>query len=615
MQRVNTLEKMESRDAISLMSLANHRLDFLKTGRLDRATLGWERAVPSATRVAILGSSSVMHLASAIRVAGMRMGLDIETYQAAYGQFAQDLIDPNSGFHGFRPHFVLFALDARGIAAGKEEISTTSESQAHLEDALSRLRHYWSMAQGTGATVIQQTLMPVFPPVLGENEHRLASSNADFVYAFNEAVRRDADRANVHVLSLDRHVMRHGIQGWYNPVLWHRAKQEIAPTAAPFYGNIVVRLLAAIQGRSAKCLVLDLDNTIWGGVVGDDGVDGIILGQGSAQGEAFLGVQAYAKALARRGIILAVCSKNDEANARGAFERHPEMLLKREDIAVFVANWDDKATNLRRIANTLAIGLDSLVLLDDNPFERNLVRQTLPEVSVPELPEDEPEAFADILSLAGYFESVGITDEDRQRTSHYRANVERAALKSETTDLPAYLRSLKMRLQYKTFNELDLPRVVQLINKTNQFNLTTRRVTQSEIAAIGHDPETIALHFRLVDRFGDNGIIAVIIARPLDSRTLVIDTWLMSCRVLRRGVEETMLDVLAERARLRRVERLVGHYIPTSKNNIVANHYETLGFSPVISPPDVAHGEKFYELVLDKYTGPQDSLIEVEDGK
>ena len=282
--------------------------------------------------------------------------------------------------------------------------------------------------------MIHQLALPVHPPLLGSNEHRLAGSRAGFIAALNAELRRLADSDGVDVLALDEQAARDGIAAWHNPELWHRAKQEVTPAAAPMYGDLVMRLVAAHRGRSYKALVIDLDNTIWGGVVGDDGVEGLVLGQGSALGEAFVQFQHYARELSRRGIILAVVSKNDEKNALEPFERHPEMALKRDDIASFIANWSDKPANLRAVAEELNIGLDALVFVDDNPFERDLVRRELPMVAVPEV-TDDPTTYAQTLADAGYFEAVAITAEDRARSGQYQSNRQRNELKASATDL------------------------------------------------------------------------------------------------------------------------------------------------------------------------------------
>jgi FkbH-like protein len=353
------------------------------------------------------------------------------------------------------------------------------------------------------------------------------------------------------------------------------------------YGDLVGRVLAAKQGRSFKCLVLDLDNTIWGGVIGDDGLEGIALGQGSPLGEAYTAFQEYVRELSRRGVILAVCSKNDEANALEPFEKHPDMVLKRGDIACFVANWQNKADNIRAIAQELNIGLDSLCFIDDNPFERNLIRQELPMVAVPEV-SDDPTGYQVALADAGYFEALSVTDEDRERTSQYQGNKARDVLKATVTDLPSYLRGLEMQLAWKRFDKIGLQRIVQLINKSNQFNLTTRRYTDEDIIAVMADPDAFGLQLRLTDRFGDNGIIAIVIGRlqpghapgaEAGGKDLYVDTWLMSCRVLGRQVEPTTMNLIAQQAAKLGAQRVVGDYIPTKKNAMVKDHYARLGFT------------------------------------
>jgi len=319
--------------------------------------------------------------------------------------------------------------------------------------------------------------------------------------------------------------------------------------------------------------------TVWGGVIGDDGLGGILLGQGSAVGEAHLAVQRAALQLRERGIVLAVSSKNDDAVARGPFREHPEMLLKEEHIAVFQANWLDKASNLRAIAQTLNIGVDALVLLDDNPAERAQVRQELPEVGVPELPED-PAYFTRNLLAAGYFESTGFTAEDRERAEQYRSNAMRAALEGSTSNVAEYLDSLAMVATFSRFDAVGRARITQLINKTNQFNLTTRRYTEAQVQAVEDDAAGLGLQIRLADRFGDNGMISVIVCRA-EGDDWFIDTWLMSCRVLNRKVEQATLNELCAQARQRGLRRLVGEYIASGRNGMVAEHYARLGFTPL----------------------------------
>lgn len=577
------------------IALASVRLNLVQTNALDQTVRQIFPACPSdlatrPVRLAVLGSSTLTHLLPAIRVGGLRRGLWVDTYENDYGQYMQELGNPASALHAFHPTAVLLALDAYHLTAGTHAGLDEAGADAVLDEVTGRIREAWRLArEAFCCPIIQQTVLPVHLPLLGSNEHRLAGSRAWFVTRLNAALRKLAETEGVDLLALDDWVMRDGIGAWHNPVMWHHAKQEVSPAAAPLYGDLVARLLAAKQGRAFKCLVMDLDNTLWGGVIGDDGMEGIVLGQGSPLGEAYVAVQEYARELSRRGVILAVCSKNDEANAVEPFEKHPDMVLRRPDIASFVANWSDKAGNIRAIAQELNIGLDALVFLDDNPFERNLVRQELPMVAVPEVsddPTDYPRAIAD----AGYFEGLSVTEEDRERTGQYQSNKAREALRASVTDLEGYLRGLEMQLVWKRFDRIGLQRIVQLINKSNQFNLTTRRYTEEDVLAVMADPEAFGLQLRLLDRFGDNGVIAIVIGRKRENRDLYIDTWLMSCRVLGRQVEPTTLNLIAQEARKLGARRLVGEYVPTKKNGMVRDHYAKLGFA--VMETDTAGGSR-----------------------
>jgi FkbH-like protein len=558
-----------------LRRLAGFNLDFLQVSKLDRAisqcrsrlgASGSEKAL----RLAILGSSTLSHLLPGIRVAAFRRGLHLEIFETAYGAYYQALADESSELHAFRPEVTLLALDAHHLAGTEPSVVA----------ALDALRACWELVHKMGSVVIQQTLLPVHAALLGNNEHRLPSSPAHFTLALNAELRSVTSSLDVHLLAIDTLAQRDGMNAWHDPALWYHGKQEVHPRASPWYGEHLARLLGALRGLSAKCLVLDLDNTLWGGVIGDDGVDGIVLGQGSGAGEAHLALQRYAKDLAKRGCILAVCSKNDDAVARLPFEQHSEMALRLPDIASFVANWQDKPSNLRHIAKSLNIGLDSLVFVDDNPFERELVRQELPMVAVPELPED-PALYVQCLASAGYFESTSITLEDRERNQQYQANARRDVLRAQSTDLDGYLRSLEMRMTWAPFSRSNLARITQLINKTNQFNLTTRRYGEPEVAALIDAPKVLSLQLRLEDRFGDNGIIGIVIGTLGEDACLELDTWLMSCRVLGRGVEDATLGLVVNEARRLGASSVRGLYLPTPKNSMVKDHYRKLGFEPL----------------------------------
>ncbi|MEE3627819.1 HAD-IIIC family phosphatase [Nitrospirillum sp. BR 11752] len=591
--------------------LANGRLNFTMTNALDqrvRMAVGGnhpKNALGQPIRLAILASCTTGHLHAAIRVAGLRRKLWIETYETDYGLYVQALMDPNSDLAAFRPTHVLFAFDAVHLTRGISAALNGEEANRVLRETVEQLRELWTVARARfGCVVFQQGVINSLTEVLGQNEQCLPGSRRRMITELNGLLYAAAREEGIDLVAVDRYVELDGLAAWHNRANWHRTKQDVVPTAAPKYGDLVCRLVTARRGLSSKCAVLDLDNTLWGGVIGDDGIGGIVLGQGSGSGEGFVAFQQYLLELSRRGIILAVCSKNDEKNAREPFERHPEMVLKSEHIVVFRANWNDKAHNIRDIATILNIGIDSIVFVDDNPFERELVRRELPMVAVPEFAND-PADMPQLLADAGYFEAVTITEEDRARSQLYRANTEREAIKASTTDVGAYLRSLNMKLLWGQIDIVNLQRSVQLINKTNQFNLTTRRYSEDEVQRMLNDPRYFGIQLRLIDSFGDNGIISVIIGckNDLDVR---IDTWLMSCRVLGRGVERATLNVVADLAIGLGAKRLIGEYIPTVKNSMVADHYRNLGFEVTVEEPN---GVSLAVLELDSFV-PVETFIE-----
>jgi FkbH-like protein len=347
--------------------------------------------------------------------------------------------------------------------------------------------------------------------------------------------------------------------------------------------HALAKLVRAAYGKTRKCLVLDLDNTLWGGVIGDDGLNGIKIGKESARGESFNAFQQYCLELNERGVLLAVCSKNESVLAQRGFT-HPDSVLKLQHFTAFQANWDPKPDNLEIVAKQINIGLDSLVFVDDNPAERALVSAQLPEVAVPDVGA-QVSRFAQYLDREGYFEALRLNRDDAQRAAYYAGNNERAAQVARFADYAEFLASLEMKAEIGAFTPAYLERIAQLTNKTNQFNLTTRRYTLADMEAIAASPEYITLYGRLADRFGDNGLVSVVAGR-LHEGKVHIELWLMSCRVLKRNFEFAMRDALVERAVQRGARELVGYYYRTPKNDLVAEHYAKLGFELVSRADD-----------------------------
>lgn len=545
------------------------------------------------TRVAVLGSATTTQLASLLDLFLFAWGVDANLYEADYGVFRQEILNPESALYRFQPQILFLATSRRDLTRVPAATDSASAVEAAVAAEVQEWGALWQRAhEGLGCQIIQNNFELPSRRVFGNFELSHPASLSNFVERVNRELRRHAPPF-VTLHDLDALAASVGRATWDDERFFHIAKLPCAPACLVRYAYGVAALMAAHLGQSKKCLVLDLDNTLWGGVIGDDGVAGIHLGQGDPLGEAYVSFQRYAKALGERGVILAVCSKNEESLAREPFEKHPEMVLRGDDFSCFVANWEDKVTNLKRIAQQLNIGLQSLVFVDDNPAERDLVRQFLPEVAVPEMPED-PAEYAAALERHCYFEVAALSAEDFQRREFYRANIERQQALSGHASLDEFLRSLDMRARVGPIREADLERSVQLIGKSNQFNLTTRRHTSAEVLQMMASPDWVTFTVTLSDRFGDNGLISVLLACQRDA-ALYVDTWLMSCRVLQRGVERLLLNHLVAAARQRGLQRIRGEFIPTAKNKLVQNHYQQLGFSLVHRDPD---GRACWELCI-----------------
>ncbi len=580
--RVAAMDVMVADKGPALSALARYALDLNGLTRLGRvaakAIAASERLDPlTPYRLGVVGNATLDLLLPCLVASALRHQVALDVVAADFGQAEQAALDTGSKINVFRPKAVLIALDYHALGF-RPEFDGGRAAEVAVGTALKGVDAMRRGFKSAGAAaIVLQTVPPPPDPLFGSLDACLHGSVRRQIVRFNAELVELAATDSDMVLDVDGLAASVGLEHWHDPVLWHHAKLAFSSDLVPLYTEHVARLIGAATGKSRKCLVLDLDNTVWGGVIGDDGLEGIVLGHGDAVGEAFLEIQRMALALRDRGILLAVCSKNDENIARAAFREHPEMLLKEEHIAVFQANWHDKASNLEAIAKTLNIGIDALVLLDDNPAERAQVRGALPEVAVPELPED-PSLYPRTLLAAGYFEAVSFTVEDRQRAGQYAAEAQRASTALTYRDLDEFLRSLDMAATIGPFDAIGLKRIVQLINKTNQFNLTTRRYSEAEIAGLTQNRAVFTMQVRLADRFGDNGMISAVICHAR-GQEWIIESWVMSCRVLNRRVEELMCDELAAEAGRRGGTALIGRYIATARNKLAEAHYERLGFS------------------------------------
>ncbi|HUA55653.1 MAG TPA: HAD-IIIC family phosphatase [Candidatus Sulfotelmatobacter sp.] len=569
--------------------LASHGLDDVQLSRLAtqvfRARAAGRALAPlTPFRLGVVSNATTDFIVPTLVATALRHGIALECIAAPFGQVVQQALSATSEIRAARPDAVLVALDFRGLPL-RASLGDATAAEATVARSLEQIMTIRDGLRGEGGTtVILQTIAAPAEPCFGSLDRTVSGTPRAVIDALNRALVAGAAGSGDVVLDVAGLAEIVGLGAWHAPLEWNLAKAPFAHRFLPLYADHVCRLIGALRGKSRRCLVLDLDNTLWSGVIGDDGLEGIVIGQGDATGEAHLSVQQAALDLRERGIVLAVSSKNDDAVARRPFREHPDMLLREEHIAVFQANWNDKATNLEAIANELSLGLDALVFLDDNPVERGLVRRLLPQVAVPELPDD-PGLYARYLAASGFFEAAAYSAEDRARADFYRDNARRATLQAQAGGIDAYLASLEMEVTFRPFDDPGRARIAQLVNKSNQFNLTTRRYTESEIRDVADDPDCLTLQVSLSDVYGNNGMISVIICRPI-ADDWDIDTWLMSCRVLGRQVEVAVLEEIVRHARRRRIARLRGIYRPTARNRLVVDHYARLGFDLTERQPD-----------------------------
>ena len=531
-------------------------------------------ATPS-QRIAIAGTVTLDYLRRAIACAVSAEGVFPVIYQAPFGSLVQEILDPASALHAFVPELVVLAPSHGDLIAVLPVGASPGEVDAALQPAVELYRRLWSTLAGANIRIIQHTLVPPPNRYRGLAERVAAASPANQVRRLNELLMA-AGRGLVHFLDLERIASEIGTRRWSAARFHYSAKLDFDPRWLPEYLAPFRAAWRAANARGKKVLVLDLDNTLWGGVIGDDGVAGLVLGPGSAAGEAFEDWQRYIKGLAERGVVLAVCSKNAPEIAAGGFT-HPNAVLQREDFAAFECSWSDKPGVLRRIARSLNLGLDAFVFADDNPAECELVRQELSVVAVLHLGTD-PAQFVELLDAGCWFDLPDYTTEDLGRAAAYTARAAAIAEQADVTDIDGYLANLGMKGRLYRPDQADIARIAQLEQKTNQFNVTTRRYSETHIRRFLEDNDTMILVFRLSDRFGDHGLVSTLIAVH-EGNAVRIDSWLMSCRVFARSAEQFILRGLIDQARALGATRLIGEYKATAKNTVVAAVFVRLGFS------------------------------------
>lgn len=547
---------------------------------LERCPVESWPAIKRVMRVGLVSTWMTATFAPLLKLACARHGIALDLYEPPFGQYFNASLDPTSALYGKPLDAVVLCPDYRAL--GVKAFTNSPEADASAE--IERWSAVWgALRRAASPVIVQLGFAHPGADALGHLATGLEGSRRSVVSRINAGLAKRAVEEDVGFVDVGLLAGQMGSEAWFDERGWYLAKIAFGPQAMPMLARHTAAVLSARLGLSRRCLVLDLDNTLWGGVVGDDGVEGIALGNGP-DGEAFVEFQQALKGLSQRGILLAVVSKNDPEVARRPFLEHPDSVLKLDDFAAFFANWQPKSSNIRSIAETLNLGLDAFTFFDDNPYERSEVRRALPEVDVPIMPE-EPAYYRAMLDSYVNFEPASFTDADRARAGQYRARAEAEAIRVESGSLEEYQASLGMVARIGAIDAVSMARVVQLINKTNQFNVTTVRRNKAELEAFLALPGAVGLWVRLTDRFADHGLIAVALAEA-DGKTLRIDSFLMSCRVLGRGVEAALMAELARRAAELGCDRIEGHFVPSGRNGMVADLYDRLGLTAVVQAPD-----------------------------
>ena len=541
--------------------------------------------VPSgAPRMALVGDTATQFLATALRGEAIARGYDINLFEAEYNQVERQFLDPSSELYSFDADYIVLFQSTHKLGEHHSMLGEAEQRQL----AAKRLDFVASICQNpqlAGKKLICMNYPEIEDTVFGSYANQVESSFTYQVRRLNVGLMQLAqENANLFICDIAGVQNKIGRDRMFASNVYVSTEMVLSVDALPYVASRTMDIVSALRGLFKKCLILDLDNTVWGGVIGDDGLEGIQLGHGLGIGKAFTEFQMWVKKLKQRGIIICVASKNNEEMAKEPFEKHPDMVLKLDDIAVFMANWETKVDNIRAIQQILNIGFDSMVFLDDNPFERNMVRENIPGITVPELPED-PGEYLEFLYGENLFETVSYSGLDKDRTKQYQVEAQRVSLQKTFANEADFLQSLNMVSEVSGFTKFNTPRVAQLSQRSNQFNLRTVRYTEADVEAMAADVDTIDLSFTLEDKFGDNGLIAVIIMKKQDEETLFVDTWFMSCRVLKRGMENFTLNTMVEQAKAQGYKRIVGEYLPTPKNKMVEEHYPNLGFVKMDDAP------------------------------
>ena len=559
-------------------------------------------------KIAILGGSTTNDIKLILELFLLNYDIKPSFYESEYNQYFQEAMFENKELDEFEPDIIFIHTSNRNITNYPTILNTSEEIDNLLYQEYQKFVGIWeNLSKKYNCPIIQNNFEYPFYRLLGNKDATDIHGKTNFITRLNLEFSKYADsHNNFFINDINYQSSLYGLEKWSDQFYWHMYKYALAVPAIPLLAFNVANIIKSIYGKNKKGLVLDLDNTLWGGIVGDDGVDNIKIGKDTSEGQVYYEFQNYIKELKQMGIILNINSKNDYENAISGLE-HPDGVLKKDDFVVIKANWLPKSKNMLEIASELNLGVDSLVFVDDNPAERAIINQHIPSVKTPEM--KSPETYINTIDRAGFFEVTNLSKDDLKKTQMYRDNMERNRIMASFTNYDDYLKSLEMHAKIESFIPLYMARIAQLTNKSNQFNLTTKRYTQAEIEEVSNDDNYLTLYGKLEDIFGDNGVISVVIGH-INKTILDIDLWIMSCRVLKRDVEKAMLDVLVKRALEKGIKEIHGYYYPTAKNGMVKDFYELQGFTKI---KEDDKGNTEWILKIDKDYEPKNKLIRVEE--
>lgn len=557
-------------------------------------------------KIAVLGGSTTHDIIRILELFLLEQGIAPVFYESEYGQYWEDAVFENEELDSFCPDIVYVHTSLRNIMV----FPKIADDEKTIEEMLlAEENHYirmWErLREKFACPIIQNNFEYPFFRYMGNRDASDIHGRVNYVTRLNQRFYQYIQtHENIYLNDINYLSSCYGLDQWSDPFYYHMYKYTLCMQAIPTLSFNLSNIIKSIFGKNKKGLVLDLDNTLWGGIVGDDGIEGIEIGQETSMGQVFAEFQSYVKGLKDYGILLNINSKNEMENAKAGLT-HPDSILAPEDFLVIKANWEPKSRNMKAIAEELNLGQDSLVFVDDNPAERQIVEIQAPEVAVPEI--GTPEQYIRVLDHSGFFEVTSFSEDDKSRNQMYQANARRTRQQEQFEDYGEYLQSLQMKAVIRPFDAIHMARIAQLTNKSNQFNLTTLRCTQGDIETMAEASSYITLYGRLEDRFGDNGLVTVV-AGEKEGKTLHIRLWLMSCRVLKRDMEYAMMDCLVEKCRKQGIERIVGYYYPTAKNKMVKDFYALHGFEKT---EETEAGTKWELKKLEEYTN-KNQVIEVE---